>query len=159
MNNKPIFILLAFLAMSTTAQAQSSCNATCMTNIAKQYMSDVVSQDWSKLPWAQQVRYSENNVGMMIGDGFWGAGPGTSNAPYMLADEITGNVLWYGITTEHGQAAYHALRLKISAGRISEVESYLGREGTPDQFAPVDSWKLDASFSSNMSANSQPASS
>lgn len=130
-----------------TLSMSLGCNASCLTTIATQYMSDVATQDWSKLPWAEQVRYTENNVGMMIGDGFWGAGPSAGDAPLILTDETTGNVIWYGRTAEHGQFAYHGLRLKVDSGRISEVESYLGREGTPDLFAPLEGYALDPGFS------------
>ena len=121
-----------------------------MTTITQQYMTDVATQDWSKLPWANPVRYTENNVAMMIGDGFWGAGPTTGDNPLILADESSGNVIWYGRTAEHGQLAYHGLRLKIDGGKISEVESYLGREGTPDLFAPLAGYTLHGDFSTNV---------
>ncbi len=132
------------------APAQSSCDAACLTAIATQYMTDVATQDWSKLPWAAQVRYTENNVGMMIGDGFWGAGPTAGDNPLILTDESTGEVVWYGRTAEHGQFAYHGTRLKVSDGKISEVESYLGREGTPDLFSPIDAYTLHTDFSANV---------
>src|SRR5690606_25453192 len=89
--------------------------------------------------------------------GFWGAGPTASEPALVLADESSGNVLWLGITAEHGQAAYHALRLRMESARISEVESYLGREGTPDLFAPVDSWQLDPAFSTPLTATADRA--
>jgi hypothetical protein len=113
-------------------------------------MTDVATQDWSKLPWASPVRYTENNVAMMIGDGFWGAGPSTDSNALILADESTGNVIWYGRTGEHGQLAYHGLRLKVADGKISEVESYLGREGTPDLFAPLAGYTPHADFNTNV---------
>lgn len=146
MTIKRISLLLAILASGSAAHAQRNCDAECLTNIATQYMNDVAQQDWGKLPWAERVRYTENNVAMMIGDGFWGAGPTASDDAFIIADETTGNVLWYGSTAEHGQAAYHALRLKMEQGKISEVESYLGREGTPDLFAPLAGYKLDDVF-------------
>ncbi len=152
MNIKRISLLLVILAASNVVQAQDSCDAECMTDIATQYMTDVAKQDWSNLPWAERVRYTENNVAMMIGDGFWGAGPTASDGAFIIADESTGNVLWYGSTAEHGQAAYHALRLKVEEGRISEVESYLGREGTPDLFAPLAGYKLDDGFNETVSS-------
>ena len=125
----------------------AACDAACLSGIATQYMTDVVTQDWSKLPWANPVRYTENNVAMMIGDGFWGAGPTTDANALILTDESTGNVIWYGSTAEHGQRAYHGLRLKVEDRKISEVESYLGREGTPDLFAALDGYALHADFS------------
>lgn len=142
-------LTLVCLALNANAQAPD-CDDTCLVEIASQYMQDVVKQDLSQLRWADTVRFSENNVGMMIGDGFWGAGPGVRGEGFILPDATTGNVLWYGITEEHGQAAYHGLRLKVSGRAISEVETYLGREGTPDPFAPVDGYALDASFTDNL---------
>jgi hypothetical protein len=157
MNIRKISLLLTAFALSGTTQAQNACNAACMTDIAEQYMTDVVTQDWSKLPWADRVRYTENNVAMMIGDGFWGAGPTTGDAPLILTDESTGNVIWYGRTAEHGQLAYHGLRLKVDGGRIGEVESYLGREGTPDLFAPLAGYKLDDTFNTAVSTPAERA--
>ncbi len=138
-------------ATTTTAAAPAmTCDANCLTAIATQYMTDVATQDWSKLPWATQVRYTENNVGMMIGDGFWGAGPTAGDNPLILTDASTGEVVWYGRTAEHGQFAYHGLRLKVADGKISEVESYLGREGTPDLFSAIDAYTLHADFSADV---------
>jgi hypothetical protein len=142
----------------THAQAQGpDCDAHCLTGIAQQYLNDVTAQDSSKLPWANRVRYTENNVAMMIGDGFWGAGPSKVGEGLYLPDPHTGNVVWWGITGEHGQAAYHGLRLKIVNREITEVESYLGREGTPDLFAAVADYQLDQTFSSELrSADRSP---
>jgi len=136
---------LGLLATSSFSQAPA-CDSACLTEIAQQYLRDVVTQDYSQLPWAAQVRHTENNVGMQIGDGFWGAGPGTLGAGLIIPDPVSGNVVWYGITTEHGQAAYHGIRLKVAGRAITEVESHVGREGTPDLFAPVDTHVLPQGF-------------
>ncbi|MGA0805071.1 MAG: hypothetical protein ACO3PV_00965 [Pseudohongiellaceae bacterium] len=150
MNKTFLAVCIAALALlgQGSAQAQApACDERCLTDIAQQYLQDVVTQDWSKLPWADRVRYTENNVAMMIGDGFWGAGPTIVGEGLYLADASTGNVEWWGITAEPGQAAYHGLRLQIENREITEVESYLGREGTPDLFAAVADYRLDAAFS------------
>lgn len=145
---------LALSLLALDAQAQTpGCNNECLTDIARQYLQDVVKQDFSRLPWGDRVRYTENNVAMMIGDGFWGAGPGTQGEGLFLADASTGNIVWLGITTEHGQAAYHGLRLQITDRQITEVESYLGREGTPEIFAKVETYTRDRRFTENVPAN------
>lgn len=154
---KKTFLAVSVAALSmlghSAVQAQApDCDAQCLTGIAQQYLQDVVTQDWSKLPWADRVRYTENNVAMMIGDGFWGAGPSTVGEGLYLPDPQTGNVVWWGITGEHGQAAYHGLRLKVEDRAITEVESFVGREGTPDLFAPVADYKPDPAFSSEVPA-------
>jgi hypothetical protein len=142
------------LVISTSAvwAQKPTCDSKCLSDIATAYLRDVVKQDSSKLPWADQVHYTENNVAMMIGDGFWGAGPGTTGDSLLLTDPSTGNVVWYGLTTEHGQAAYHGLRLKVEGKQISEVESIVGREGTPEVFAKTDGFKVDAVFTTKVPA-------
>ena len=140
----------------TTASAQTpDCDSACLSDITRQYLRDVASQDYSKLPWGERVRYTENNVAMMIGDGFWGAGPGIVGDGLILPDPSTGQVVWYGITTEHGQAAYHGLRLKVEDQRITEVESYVGREGTPDLFASTDTFELPNEYAERIAADAR----
>lgn len=106
-----------------------------LREIARHYLRALAAQEFGSLPWGEHVRYTENNVAMMIGDGVWGAGPGVVGQGTFLADPDSGEVAWYGITTEHGQGAYHGLRLKVEGAKITEVESYLAREGTPGPFA------------------------
>lgn len=148
--------LSASLLFSTASAQSSDCDENCMIDIATQYMSDVVEQDWSNLPWADQVRFTENNVGMMIGDGFWGAvGGAEASSAFTLADPSTGNVLWYGITDEHGAAAYYGMRMKIEHREITEVETYLGREGTPDLFTDTSGYSIDSVYSQSISSAQQ----
>jgi hypothetical protein len=152
---KPTMTILAsalYCCLAGSASAQSStCDTACLQEIAGQYLQDVAAQDASQLPWADRVRYTENNVAMMIGDGFWGAGPGVRHEQgLMVADASTGNVVWFGITTEHGQAAYHGLRLAIRNREIVDVESYLGREGTPDLFQSTADYLPHRTFSETL---------
>ncbi len=171
MINPKLCILTLFISLlgSTQTIAQTAvCDDACMINIARQYMTevysnnpsidaarqtanDVVIRDYSVLPWGNQVRFTENNVAMMIGEGFWGAARGDMTELLVLADETTGNVLWYGITEEHEQAAYHGMRLKIEDRRITEVETYFGREGTPDFFSGTANYALDNTYSRSLS--------
>lgn len=166
MKNYKLITLSFFFSLlgSTQTIAQTrECDESCLSDIARQYMAevyrenpsieaarqtanDVVIRDYSALPWGEQVRFTENNVAMMIGEGFWGAARGDMEELLVLADEATGNVLWYGITEEHEQAAYHGMRLKVVDRRITEVETYFGREGTPDLFAGTENYSLDSIF-------------
>lgn len=142
--------------LASGAQAQmNECDEECLIDIANQYMTDVVEQDWSTLPWADQVRFTENNVAMMIGDGFWGAVGAAQSDAYTLADPLTGNVLWYGVTEEHGAAAYYGMRLKVEGHEITEVETFLGREGTPDLFSDTDGYEIDRVYKRSLRSSQQ----
>ncbi len=162
-------VLVIFGSISGLAQDEA-CDSTCLAGIARQYMAevyrdnpsiqaaratanDVVIREFSSLPWGDRVSFTENNVAMMIGEGFWGAARGDYTELLVLADENTGNVVWFGITEEHEQAAYHAMRLKIEGSKITEVETYLGREGTPDFFAPTTDYAVNSIFSETVPRN------
>jgi len=173
MNIRNTLFALATLAtalpFSASAQ-ENTCDADCMTGLARQYMAevykdnpsidaarqtanDVVRRDFSALPWGDAVRFTENNVAMMIGEGFWGAARGKMTELLVLADESSGNVIWYGITEEHEQAAYQGMRLKVVDGKITDVETYFGREGTPDLFAATNGYNLNPMFSQSLPAS------
>ncbi len=162
-------VLVIFGSISGLAQDEA-CDSPCLAGIARQYMAevyrdnpsiqaaratanDVVIREFSSLPWGDRVSFTENNVAMMIGEGFWGAARGDYTELLVLADENTGNVIWFGITEEHEQAAYHAMRLKIEGSKITEVETYLGREGTPDFFAPTTDYAVNSIFSETVPRN------
>lgn len=156
------------LQFSQPAKAQDAqCDNACLVELARQYMAevykdnpsieaaratanDVVRRDFSALPWGERVRFTENNVAMMIGEGFWGAARGSYTELLVLPDATTGNVIWYGITEEHEQAAYHGMRLKVEDRKITDVETYFGREGTPDLFAATANYSPSATFTQSL---------
>ena len=139
------------LAAQALAQAPE-CDRDCLIELQNQYLDALVAQDWSGLPWADRVGHTENDVGLMIGDGLWGTVT-RIGAGYAVADPATGNVVWLGIVEEHGQAAYLALRLAIEGREIAEVEAVVGREGTPAVFAPTVGYAVDSAFSETLPRN------
>jgi hypothetical protein len=150
-------VAIGLLASSACAQAPD-CDQDCLTNLMTQYLDVMVDFDGMlipnsrpALPWADNVRFTENDVGLMIGDGLWGTATAIGEG-YMLADPLTQNVVWFGIVEEHGQASYLALRLGIDGRRIAEVEAVVGREGIPASFAPTAGYAVDRTFSRTLPA-------
>ena len=137
-------------AAQARAAEPAPCGRACLIEIADRYMAALVDKDWSGLPWAERVRFTENDVAMMIGDGVWGTVTKIDEAPFKLADPVTGNVLWAGIVEEHGQPAYYAMRLAVVDGKIADVETVVAREGTPAHFAPTEGYSVDASFAETL---------
>lgn len=129
-----------------TAARSNDCNRDCLIGIADRYAEALLAGESSDLPWAQRVRFTENDVALMVGDGLWGTATRLDDAPFKLADPATGNVLWLGIVEEHGDPAYTGLRLKIEDRRIADIEAVLAREGTPAHFAPTEGYSIDPAF-------------
>jgi hypothetical protein len=125
----------------SAAASVSGCDRQCLIDTVDSYMSALVAHDPSRLAWGATVRYTENSVPMMLGDGQWATLSGKSATALHVADSSSGNVAWFGTVEEHGQPAYFAVRLKIADRRIWEVETVihgqgeLGPFGDPEQYA------------------------
>ncbi len=138
--------LAASLAAPPSRAQAPACDRDCLVGFANRYMAALVAHTPDSLPWADRVRFTENEVPLMIGDGAWGTVTKITGSPLTAADPETGNALWYGIVEEHGQPAYFGVRLGVVDGRIAEVESVVGRAGTPMPFADPAGYSPDPSF-------------
>jgi hypothetical protein len=127
-------VFVALLASSANAgpapAAQSalpSCDRQCLNGFLDDYLAALRAKDPSRLPLARNVRYSENNVMMKIGDGVWGTITGLGDYNLRTADPVTGAVGCYGIVQETNSIAMFALRLKVVDSKISEAETLIRR--------------------------------
>ena len=142
---------LPVLRTASSHIVTGACDRACLSGFAGRYMEALVAKNYQSLPWAKTVKFSENNVPMMIGDAVWGTisaySPGLATA-----DPGTGNVAWFGVVEEHGAPAYYAMRLKIDHGLIAEVETIIDRKGNPGPFVDPPGAGHDAAFSEPVDA-------
>jgi hypothetical protein len=123
------------IATPEAAPEKTGCDRDCLRGFAGRYMDALVSADPDRLKWADTVKFAENHVPMMIGDGLGGTISAKSDKPFIAADPETGNVVWMGWVAEHGQPAHYAMRLKVENRRIKTVETLAAREEQPGPFA------------------------
>ncbi len=141
----PIQALLAVMAIGAGQPAGGAsdafagyavtpaCDAQCLEGFADRYLIALPVHGFARLPWAEKVRFSENNVWLHIGDGLWGTATARPAKMLLFSDPQTGQVGGVGLVEQRNQLAYFALRLKIVAGRISEVETLTNQ---PDRSKP-----------------------
>ena len=107
--------------------------------LADSYLAALAARDPSRLPWAEEVAFSENNVRLMIGDGLWNTISAVRGSyDLKAADPSTGQVAWFGIVEEHGHPAIMALRMQIAGGRIAQVETVVCRSMEFGPFPVID---------------------
>jgi hypothetical protein len=95
---------------------------------ADAYLAALAARDVSRLPWADHVVFTENNVQLAIGDGAWNTVTAVRDSyDLKCADPDKGQVAWFGIVEERGDPAIMSLRLKVTAGGIEEVETIICR--------------------------------
>jgi hypothetical protein len=127
-------VLVGALALSAAvagaAGAESptpTCNRACLYGFLDRYLAALKAHDPRQVPWAAQVRNSENNVALRTGDGLWGTITKLDPYEMRLADPSTGTVAVFGVVEETTERAPYATRLKVVEGRIAEVETIVVR--------------------------------
>src|SRR5450631_3288493 len=93
-----VFLAFAFLgaavlvglrapeAHASTGPIPLNCNRACLDGVVDQYLAALSAHDPKRLPLSQDVKYTENDQLMEVGDGFWKTVEGTGNYKHTFAD-------------------------------------------------------------------------
>jgi len=124
------------------AQTPGPCDRACLEGFVNQYLDAMVAHDPSRLPVTPDVRFSEDDVPLKLGEAFWKTASGIGKYKLYFADPQAGQVGFMGSMKENGRGVALVMRLKIDNGRISEAEqlvlrseataSNLEKAGAPD---------------------------
>ena len=66
-----VFGNLPQAADASTGPIPLNCNRACLENVVDQYLAALVAHDPKRAPISADVKYTENNQVIQIGDGFW----------------------------------------------------------------------------------------
>ena len=135
--------------------AAAACDQACLLGIGDRFMESLAAGRASDVPWAAQVKFTENSVPMQIGDGVWASIRSKAPKALRLADASTGNYAWYGLIYDHDAPAYAGIRLKIDGGRVAEVEAMIERERNPGPWLPPAQFVPDAALDTPLAKNEQ----
>lgn len=105
------------------------CDRKCLYGFVDQYLAALVAREPARLPWAKDVKFTENNVELQIGDGLWGTITGLGAEDFRAADPGNGQVAYYGVVDERGVQSFLALRMRVEDHKIAEVETIVDRKG------------------------------
>jgi hypothetical protein len=114
---------------ASTGPIPLRCDRACLENVVDQYLEAVVAHDPTRLPLSADVRYTDNNQLMPVGDGFWKTAQGIGNYRHYFADPDAGQVAFMGTMREAGTNVLMSLRLRIELGRITEIEAVYFKPG------------------------------
>jgi hypothetical protein len=126
-----ITIALTFASNSyaSTGPIPLNCNRACLEDVVNQYLAALTAHDPKRLPLSADVKYTENEQVLQLGDGFWKTVQGPGNYKHIFADPEFGQVVFMGTMQEADKPLLMSLRLHIQLGRITEVESMYFRQG------------------------------
>jgi hypothetical protein len=93
-----------------------------------QYLEALLKNNPSGLPLARDVKFVENNQELKVGDGTWKTVTGLCGYRHYFADTLTGQSAVIAVVEENRKKVIYNLRLKISDGKISEIEALIVRD-------------------------------
>ena len=116
------------------------CNRACLEGLMNQYLDALVAKDPKRLPLSADVKYTEQEQVMAVGDGFWKTVTGRGNYNHYFADPVANQVGWMGTMRERGGVLLMSVRLRVQLGRITEIEKSFFRAGGggPNNIAAMD---------------------
>ena len=130
---------LAQAAGEDSAVIAPKCDHACLIGTVEAHMKALGARDPSQLKLAKQVRYTENDVLLPVGQGLWRTVTGVDATGLTAADPLTGNAAWFGSVKENGNPAIYAVRVHVNAtGAIDEIEAVVHRKtALPAPFGDV----------------------
>jgi hypothetical protein len=134
------------------AAMKARCDKACILAAGDSFMAKLAAQKPADVPWASQVKFTENGVAIPVGEGIWGSIRGKSESALRIADVATGTYAWYGLIFDHDAPAYAGVRIKLRGNRISEAEVIVARERNPGPWADPQSFRINPRFESVLTA-------
>ncbi|MEO8306902.1 MAG: hypothetical protein ABI616_02545 [Pseudomonadota bacterium] len=114
-------------AQAPANRAADPCQRSCLEGFVNTYLGALTSHDPKRLPLAANVRFTENGAKLALGEGLWKTASSAMDYRIYIADPQSGQVGFIGtILQQDGKQMMLALRLKLSNGAISEIETVTG---------------------------------
>jgi hypothetical protein len=134
-------VLVATLAAATAwAQppggrggAPGVCDRACLEGMVNTYLDAMVAHTPARLQVTEDVRFTENDVELKIGEALWKTASGLGTYRLYFSDPQQGQVGFYGTIRENGRPAVLVLRLKVDNRRVAEAESLVLRNAQTAQ--------------------------
>src|SRR5262245_18630535 len=72
----------------------ADCNRACLEGVMEQYLAALLAHDPKRAPLSADVKYTEQDQVMDVGDGFWKTVTGRGMYNHFFADPVSGQVGW-----------------------------------------------------------------
>lgn len=123
---RKLILLLSTLILVQPAFAQD-CDRSCLRDMLTQYLDGLLKHDPATLPLAAAVRFTEDHQELALGAGLWQTIESLGSFRQDILDVRNSTAGTHVLAIENGSPVLVAVRLKIAAGKITEVESTVVR--------------------------------
>ncbi len=136
-------LVLAAGATTQALAAAAACDKACLEGFVDKYLDAQLAHDPKRLPFAKNLKLTENGQKLEPGDGLWRTLTAKGSYRMFVTDVGAGRVVFLGSIKEADTPAMLALRLKVQKGEIAEVEALVQRsDKSADGFDKIGyTWK------------------
>jgi hypothetical protein len=125
--------LTAGAATSPVSAQSSACDRACLTGFVDAYYAALFANDAARLPQAARARITDNAAQKRLADTFW-AGAEEAVWRFDIVNTERGDTGTQAvIRNADGSKTMHIVRLKISSGAITEIETVKANQGDADR--------------------------
>ena len=125
-----ILAAMVTLGASDLLQAAPTCDRQCLVTLMQNYLAALVKHDPTAVPFAKEVKFTENTANIPVGDGLWvTASGGPTGFQVYAADPVAQQVAGLVVMKENSnQDVLLGVRLALQRGKIAEAEHHVVRE-------------------------------
>jgi hypothetical protein len=126
-----LFLSVSLLGASNFLQAAQTCDRQCLVALMQNYLAALVKHDPKAVPFADEVKFTENTANIPVGDGIWvTASGGPTEFQIYAADPVAQQVACLVIMKENSnREVLFGARLRLQRGKIAEAEHHVVRDG------------------------------
>jgi hypothetical protein len=132
--------LVSFLVSGyiQVAAAAENCDRACMTDLLTQYVDAVAAHDHSKLPLAENVRYTEDSKDAKLGEGLWQTVTAKGQFRHDYLDTQKQVAATHVHLYEGKTNVLYAVLLHLKDKRIGGIETLVQRVTPESRFQPTE---------------------
>jgi hypothetical protein len=142
-----LFLMVALVSvMNPALGAPASCDEACLGKTVDTYLAALLAHDASKLPTTPDVRFTENTIALPMNEALWTTISKVRGYKHVIPDVEAGAVGFYVTIEENGKGALLSGRMKIVAGRVSELETLVARQADMGAILKTDATEVREGF-------------
>ncbi len=138
--------VLVGASATAAAAAKGGCDEACLNALADHYLAALIAHEPAQLATTRDVRFTENTIELPLGQGLWTTASRLKPYKHVIPDPDSGQVGLYAAIEENGVGALLAARLKLRAGKVSELETVVVRAGDMGSFLKTEATEVAPGF-------------
>ena len=130
-----LLLLLSFSAPPAVAQ---SCDRACLSDLMTQFIDALVAHDASRLPLAEEVRYTEDSRLATLGEGIWQSVTSNGGFRQDYIDTRRQVAAAHVLLHEDDVQVLYSVLLHVADRKIGGIETLVQRVGPDGRFQPTE---------------------